>query len=157
MQCACLGIPPSRQNYGASTGKFCESANGIRRLHSELILMSRTLEEIQRKTQKLITRSGDKCESRHKIVSAITCKSGEVIPVSGIYIQKHPHLPRKECILVRGCVTPWCGRCGYELRFSLVRAVPHIFELPEFVTNQEPRKSLTVSEALRRRAASART
>ena len=131
--------------------------DGIRRLHSEVILMSRTSEEMQRKTQKLITQSGDQCESRQKGVSAITCKSGEVIPVSGIYIQKHPHLPGKECILMRGCLTPWCGRCGYELRFSLVRAVPHIFELPDFATNQEPRKSLTASEASRRRVASART
>lgn len=130
--------------------------SGMKRLHSEFIQISHTMEETQ-KTQTLLAESRKRRDHGHRKVSAITCKSGGVIPVSGIYTHEHPHLPAKECILVRGFVVPWCGRCGYTLLFTLVRSVPHIFEIPDFARNQESHKAPAAPQASRRPAAAARS
>lgn len=107
-----LNFPDSEKAASCAKENTANLRHGMKRLHSELIQISRTMQETQQKTRKLFTQSSERCDYGHRKVSAITCKSGGVIPVSGIYTHKHPHLPPKRmhpCARFRGAMV-WAMR-----------------------------------------------
>jgi hypothetical protein len=65
---------------------------------------------------------------------AQTFHPGEEIPVTGIYRIFHgkDHQAGRERLLPKGLSFPRCHICGVDVRFSLVRAAPRIFDDTDF-------------------------
>lgn len=52
---------------------------------------------------------------------------GEIVPISGIYTVVHQeHRPSHEVIAIRGEEFPRCRLCKAEVRFEVVRVLPHM-------------------------------
>jgi hypothetical protein len=76
-------------------------------------------------------------------------KSSDAIPVSGVYrvIHAQHRLPH-EVTLIAGQVFPPCAKCHAEVRFQLVRELPHLarerrgsvslYSLPVLDDEEEP-------------------
>jgi hypothetical protein len=76
-------------------------------------------------------------------------KSSDAIPVSGVYrvIHAQHRLPH-EVTLIAGQVFPPCAKCHAEVRFQLVRELPHLarerrgsvslYSLPVLDDDEEP-------------------
>ena len=59
--------------------------------------------------------------------------SGDSVPVSGVYAQKHAGCSVEEQIWARiGDALPPCHRCGKRSEFRIVRPVIHISEDQDF-------------------------
>jgi hypothetical protein len=60
--------------------------------------------------------------------------AGEPVPQTGIYLISHGkgHQASKERLLPTGIEFPRCPKCGMEVRFTLVRAAPRIWEDKDF-------------------------
>ena len=63
-----------------------------------------------------------------------TFQSGESVPQSGLYRAEHVEAgcDQAQMVLIRSERFPECPVCGSNVRFTLVQAVPHIHEDPDF-------------------------
>ena len=61
---------------------------------------------------------------------------GDEIPQSGIYEACHTGGKVQTTLLFRGQTFPPCECCNTEVKYRLVRAVPHVFEDEDF--KQQP-------------------
>jgi len=58
---------------------------------------------------------------------ALLYKSSDTIPASGIYLVIHAqHRLPHEVTLIAGQIFPPCAKCHEEVRFQLVRDLPHL-------------------------------
>jgi hypothetical protein len=69
----------------------------------------------------------------HYDVSDCTISPGTLVEESGIYEICHVDEPRMTVLLLRNTFFPHCQRCGENVRYKLVQAVPHISEDPDFL------------------------
>ena len=74
----------------------------------------------------------------HYDVSDCTICPGTPVEESGIYEICHVDEPRVTLLLLRNTFFPSCKRCGENVRYKLVQAVPHISEDPDFLEDCEP-------------------
>lgn len=56
----------------------------------------------------------------------------EEIPESGIYQIVHESGEQDRGIFIRGGMFPPCDDCGNQVRYSIVRTAPHIFDDEDF-------------------------
>ena len=70
---------------------------------------------------------------------------GEIVAESGLYEICHSDEPRTSAVLVRGERFPVCNRCGEEVRYKLLQAVPHISEDPDFALPADNPANLSAS------------
>ena len=61
-----------------------------------------------------------------------TFASGEEIPESGIYQMVHESGEPDTVVFLRGGVFPVCDDCGSQVRYSVVRTAPYIFDDEDF-------------------------
>jgi hypothetical protein len=74
----------------------------------------------------------------HYDVSDCPISPGTLVEESGIYEICHVDEPRVTVLLLRSTFFPSCKRCGDNVRYKLVQAVPHISEDPDFLEDLEP-------------------
>lgn len=54
-------------------------------------------------------------------------KPGQMVPISGIYTAIHPlHRPEHDVVAIRGDEFPPCRICKGEVRFRILKVVPHM-------------------------------
>jgi hypothetical protein len=54
-------------------------------------------------------------------------KSGQMVPISGIYTVIHlDHRAPHEALAIRGDVFPFCRVCKNQVRFQIAQVVPHV-------------------------------
>jgi hypothetical protein len=72
-------------------------------------------------------------EKSRKQPSQISFRSGENVPVSGIWRPDHGQHSHSEELWLRGQTPfPPCPRCGLATRFILMEEIKHISEDPDF-------------------------
>jgi hypothetical protein len=61
-------------------------------------------------------------------------KPGQPVPASGIYHIEHSrdHRQSHEVVFARNDRFPACEICEHEVRYTLLRAAPFVFEDPDF-------------------------
>jgi hypothetical protein len=65
--------------------------------------------------------------------SPVAFLSGEIVPISGIWLPDHQHSPRApELWLRKQTPFPPCPICGLTANFSLLQEILHISEDPDF-------------------------
>jgi hypothetical protein len=59
---------------------------------------------------------------------------GEHIEFAGVYLVRHKseHRPSHEVVLLAREVFPACEGCADSVRYELLRAVPYLFDDPDF-------------------------
>lgn len=73
----------------------------------------------------------------HYDISDCNLFPGALVEESGIYEICHVDEPRVTVLLLRNTFFPHCERCGDDVRYKLVQAVPHISEDPDFLEGFE--------------------
>lgn len=73
----------------------------------------------------------------HYDISDCPISPGTLVEESGIYEICHVDEPRVTVLLLRNTFFPHCERCGENVRYKLVQAVPHISEDPDFLAGFE--------------------
>lgn len=78
--------------------------------------------------------------------SGMAFKPGESVPISGIYHIEHsrPHRQSHEVVFAKSDRFPACEICEHQVRYTLLRAAPFVFEDPDFrepERQQEERES----------------
>lgn len=72
-------------------------------------------------------------EKSKKQLSQISFRSGEIVPVSGIWRPDHGQHSHSEELWLRGQTPfPPCPRCGLATQFILMEEIKHISEDPDF-------------------------
>ena len=64
--------------------------------------------------------------------SGRTYAPDEEIPESGIYQILHENGEKDTVVFLRGNIFPNCADCGAQVRYSIVRTAPYIFEDEDF-------------------------
>jgi hypothetical protein len=85
-------------------------------------------------------------ESKDFSQSDCPYSAGELILQSGLYEICHYDEPRAKTVLVMNGVFPFCRRCGENVRYKLIQAVPHISEDPDFNENLKAPESASGDE-----------
>ena len=61
---------------------------------------------------------------------------GELVEHAGVYLVRHDdHRPTHEVVLLARHIYPACENCGETVRYELLRAVPYLFDDPDFTTS----------------------
>ena len=78
--------------------------------------------------------SGGKLAALKKVAEK-NFRPGDVVPETGIYVilHQHNHDSRQELMLLSNAKFPRCRRCGDQVRFQLLRAVPYLFDDEDFL------------------------
>jgi hypothetical protein len=61
-----------------------------------------------------------------------TFEPNEEVPESGIYKVLHQTGEKDSVVFLRGNVFPICADCGLQVRYSVVRTAPYIFDDVDF-------------------------
>ena len=81
----------------------------------------------------------------HYDISDCPISPGTLVEESGIYEICHVDEPRVTVLLLRNTFFPSCKRCGDDVRYKLVQAVPHISEDPDFLEDFQQTDNSTVN------------